>query len=225
MKKKVLFIVSSAGHIGPHKRHTGNFLTETAHPFQTLLEAGYEIDIASIKGGAAPLDDMVSKDEALNAAFLAGEGFARMMDTFPVEDADPSLYDAVFVPGGLAPMADMPQNETVHKIIAKFWESGKVVAAVCHGPVSLLNVKLSDGSWLVDGKKITSFSNEEEENYAKADVPFMLESALREHGAKFTSVAPWQPYSITDGRLITGQNPASALGVGKRMVEVLDAQK
>jgi len=118
-------------------------------------------------------------------------------------------------------MVDMPENDVVHNIHKTMWESGKVVSAVCHGPVSLLNVKLSNGSWLIKGKNITAFSNDEEENYAKADVPFELETALRGHGCNFSFVEPWQPYSITDGRLVTGQNPASALGVGVRVVTIL----
>ena len=224
MKKKILFIVSSATHIGPKSRTTGNFLTETAHPYITFRNKGYDVDMYSIKGGEAPLDGWADKNNELNQIFLNGEGLIRLKATRPIDEiASVDGYDAVFVPGGLAPMADMPENKKVHGIIKTMWESGKVVSAVCHGPVSLLNVKLSDGSWLINGKNITSFSNAEEENYAKGDVPFMLETALREHGANHTSVEPWQPYSITDGRLVTGQNPASALGVGVRVVTIFEA--
>jgi putative intracellular protease/amidase len=96
-----------------------------------------------------------------------------------------------------------------------------VVGAVCHGPVSLLNVKLSDGSYLVAGKTISSFTNDEEENYAKADVPFELETALTKQGAIFHKTAPWQAFSVADGNLVTGQNPASAKGVAVKMIELL----
>ena len=222
MKKKVLFIVSSTEHIGPNNRPTGNFLTEVAHPYETLKKQGYDIDIASIKGGEAPLDGMFEKDEALNVAFLTGDGLVKMKNTVRIEQVAIDGYDAVFVPGGLAPMVDMPDNQLVQNILATMYESGKVVGAVCHGPVSLLNVKLSNGSFLINGKNITSFSNAEEENYAQADVPFLLESALKERGANYTAAAPWQAYSITDGRLITGQNPASATGVAERMIAVLE---
>src|SRR5215471_6936518 len=163
MKKKILFIVSSANQIGPKKRPTGNFLTETAHPYVTFRRQGYDVDIYSIKGGEAPLDGMVDKNNELNQIFLNGEGLAQLKVTKPVtEIGNFDGYDAVFVPGGLAPMVDMPENELVHHIIKTMWESGKVVSAVCHGPVSLLNVKLSDGSWLINGKNITAFSNNEE---------------------------------------------------------------
>ena len=224
-KKKILFIVSSATHIGPKNRATGNFLMETGHPYVIFKQHGYDVDIFSIKGGEAPLDGMNDKNNELCQVFLNGSGLTQMRTTRPItEVAYPEQYDAVFVPGGLAPMADMPENKRVHNIIKTMWESGKVVSAVCHGPVSLLNVKLNDGSWLIDGKNITSFSNAEEENYAKTDVPFELETALRKHGCNYSSVEPWQPYSITDGMLVTGQNPASALGVGIRVVTILESK-
>ncbi|MBS1665391.1 MAG: type 1 glutamine amidotransferase domain-containing protein [Bacteroidetes bacterium] len=194
MKKKILFLVSSSSHIGPNNRKTGNFLTETGHPYVTFKQRGYHIDIFSIKGGEAPLDGWADKNNELNQIFLNGTGMMQMKVTRPISEvSNLDQYDAVFVPGGLAPMADMPENEKVHEIIRTMWESGKIVSAVCHGPLSLLNVKLSDGSWLIDGKNITSFSNAEEENYAKAD-----------------------------GRLVTGQNPASALGVATRVVTLLE---
>lgn len=222
MKKKILIIASSTTHIGPNNRATGNFLTEIAHPYETFKAQGYAIDIASIKGGEAPLDGMNEKEDVLNAAFLAGDGLRKMKDTVRVDEVAFDGYDAVFVPGGLAPMVDMPENRTVQNVLGSMYEGGKVVGAVCHGPVSLLNVKLSDGTYLIDGKNITSFSNAEEDHYAKADVPFLLESALREHGGKYTAAAPWQDHSIVDGRLVTGQNPASAKGVAEKMIAVLE---
>src|SRR5262244_1957628 len=153
MKKKILFIVSSAKQIGPKNRPTGNFLTETAHPYVTFRRQGYDIDIYSIKGGEAPLDGMADKNNELNQIFLNGEGLAQLKVTKPItEIGNLDKYDAVFVPGGLAPMVDMPENELVHNIHKTMWESGKVVSAVCHGPVSLLNVKLSNGSWLIGAR-------------------------------------------------------------------------
>lgn len=225
MKKRILIIASSATHIGPNNRPTGSFLTETAHPYETFKKQGYEVDIASVNGGEAPLDGMHEKDEALNTAFLTGDGLVKMKNTRPLSETNVADYDAVFVPGGLAPMVDMPDNKTVQAAIASAYERGAVVGAVCHGPVSLLNVQLSDGTYLISGKNITSFSNAEEENYAKADVPFLLESALKERGGKYTAAEPWQDYSITDGRLVTGQNPASAKSVAEKMIAVLESAK
>jgi len=224
MKKKILFMVSSASIIGPLNRKTGNLLPEVAHPYVAFQKQGYDIDIYSVKGGEAPID-MVELEDPVCIEFLNGDGPERFKNTGSIEDVSTDGYDAVFVPGGLAPVVDMPDNPTVQKIHAAMWESGKVVSAVCHGPVSLINVKLSDGSWLVNGKHVTGFSAAEEENYAKEDVPWELEDKLIEHGVIYSRVSPWQPHSITDGRLVTGQNPASAQGVAERVIAILEASE
>ena len=140
-----------------------------------------------------------------------------------LSDVDVSQYDAIFVPGGLAPMADMPDHPLLKKVVKEAFERKAVVGAVCHGPVSLLNVKLSDGTYLVAGKNISSFTNDEEDNYAKADVPFELETALTNQGAIFHKAGPWQAHSLADGNLVTGQNPASAKGVAEKMIRLLNA--
>lgn len=225
MKSKVLIIASSANSIGPNKRATGSFLTEIAHPYETFENQGYAVDIVSIKGGEAPLDGMDEKDEPLNVAFLTGDGLQKMKNTATLEATDVSSYDAVFVPGGLAPMVDMPDNQILQESIRSVYERGGIVGAVCHGPVSLLNVKLSDDSYLINGKNITSFSNAEEESYAKEDVPFLLESALWERGANYSATNVWQAYVVVDDRLVTGQNPASAKGVAENMVAILASSK
>jgi putative intracellular protease/amidase len=224
MKKKILFVVSSASIIGPLNRKTGNLLTEVAHPYEAFKKQGYDIDIYSVKGGDAPID-LVELEDPVNIEFLAGDGPARFKTTSPIEEVSLEDYDAMFVPGGLAPVVDMPDNPTVQSIIRTMWESGKIVSSVCHGPVSLINVKLSDGSWLVDGKNVTGFSSAEEAGYAKDDVPWELEDKLIEHGAIFSRVSPWQPHSVTDGRLITGQNPASAQGVAERVIAALEGSE
>lgn len=224
MKKKILFMVSSASLIGPLNRKTGNLLTEVAHPYEAFKKQGYDIDIYSVKGGEAPID-LVELEDPVNIEFLAGDGPERFKSTGSIEEVSLEGYDAVFVPGGLAPVVDMPDNPTVQKILATMWESGKIVSAVCHGPVSLINVKLSDGSWLVDGKNVTGFSAAEEAGYAKEDVPWELEDKLTDHGAIYSRVSPWQPHSLTDGRLVTGQNPASAQGVAELVIALLEASE
>lgn len=222
MTKKILFIVSSADSIGPKNRKTGNFLPEVSHPYAAFVKQGYDVDFASVKGGSAPLDGTDLLDDPLNKSFMEGEGAKSFASTQEIGAIDTKAYDAIFVPGGLGPMADMPDNETIQHAIADTYERGAVVGAVCHGPVSLLNVNLSDGRSLVDGKTIASFTNEEEEGYAKDDVPFLLETALKEKGAKLISVAAWQANSIADGKLVTGQNPASATGVAEKMIGILE---
>ncbi|WP_121808475.1 type 1 glutamine amidotransferase domain-containing protein [Mucilaginibacter kameinonensis] len=222
MKKRILFVVSSASVIGPHNRATGNLLTEVANPYQTFKKQGYDIDVYSVNGGEAPID-MVELDDELNVAFLNGEGADAMRNTKKIDEVSIIGYDAVFVPGGLAPVVDMPENITVQNILSDMYEKGGVVSAVCHGPVALINVKLNDGSYLIDGKNVTGFSKAEEENYAKEDVPFELEDALKQRGANYSAAAPWQAYVVTDGRLVTGQNPASAKGVAESVIKILEA--
>lgn len=225
MKKKVLFIVSNANVIGPRNRRTGNFLPEVAHPYTEFDKADYQIDFASLTGDTPYLDALNLADDPDNLKFLTGEGWASMQKAGKLSDVEVSSYDAIFIPGGLAPMVDMPENPLLKKVIAETYERQAVVGAVCHGPVSLLNVTLSDGSFLVDGKHIASFSTEEENNYAKEDVPFDLQTALSQQGAIYNVAAPWSANSIADGNLVTGQNPASAKGVAEKMIAIIDAPK
>lgn len=225
MSKKILIIVSNASAIGPNKRRTGTFLSEVAHPYAEFVKVNYQVDFSSLTGESPYLDALNLADDPDNLAFLTGKGWEAMKHAGQLSQVDVSSYDAIFVPGGLAPMVDMPEDPLLKKIIAETYERGAVVGAVCHGPVSLLNVKLSDGSYLVSGKNITSFTDEEEENYAKADVPFFLQTALTKQGAKFHAATPWSANSITDGKLVTGQNPASAKGVGEKVVALLETSK
>jgi len=221
--KKVLIIVSNANAIGPNNRRTGNFLPEVAHPYAEFYRANYQIDFASLTGDTPYLDDLQSAADPDNLAFLTGKGWADMQKAVKLSAVDVSVYDAIFVPGGLAPMVDMPENALLKQVIKETYERGAVVGAVCHGPVSLLNVKLSDGNYLVNGKNISSFTTEEESKYAKADVPFDLQTALTKQGAIYHTVEPWAPFSIADGNLVTGQNPASGKGVGEKIVKILGA--
>lgn len=224
MKKKILIIVSNANAIGPNNRRTGSFLPEVAHPYAEFDKAGYQIDFASLTGDAPYLDALHLADDPDNLQFLTGKGWADMQKAPKLSGVDTSAYDAVFVPGGLAPMVDMPEAPLLKEVIAEIYERNGVVGAVCHGPVSLLNVKLSDGSYLVKGRKIAAFTTAEEDNYARADVPFDLQTALTKQGAIFHAAAPWSANSIADGNIVTGQNPASAKGVGEKIVAILQSK-
>ncbi|OCK50226.1 thiamine biosynthesis protein ThiJ [Chryseobacterium sp. CBo1] len=224
MKPKVLIIVSNANTIGPNNRRTGIFLPEVAHPYAEFEKADYEIDFVSLTGESPFLDALNLSDDPDNLKFLTGKGWEKMHSAPKLSSINTDDYDAVFIPGGLAPMVDMPENTELKKIIAGFYESNRIVGAVCHGPVSLLNVKLSDGNYLVNGKNIASFTTEEEDNYAKNDVPFDLQTALTEQGAIFHAAEPWSANSIVDGNLVTGQNPASAKGVGEKMVTLIESK-
>src|SRR5215470_15768819 len=191
--KKVLIIVSNANSIGPFNRRTGTFLPEVAHPYAEFSRAGIHVDFASLSGDTPYLDALNLAGDPDNLAFLTGDGWASMQKARKLSDVDVKGYDAIFVPGGLAPMVDMPEAPLLKQVVVETYERQAVVGAVCHGPVSLLNVKLSDGSYLVKGKNISSFTNDEEANYAKADVPFELETALTNQGAIFHKTVPWQP--------------------------------
>lgn len=223
MKKKVLIIVSNANAIGPNNRRTGTFLPEVAHPYDEFSKMDYEIDFASVSGDTPFLDALNLADDPSNLSFLVGKGWAAMQKASKLSDVDVSSYDAIFVPGGLAPMVDMAENELLKKVIAETFEREAVVGAVCHGPVSLLNVKLTDGSYLVNGKNVTSFTDEEEGHYAIADVPFLLQTALTEQGAIFHAATPWSVNTIADGHIVTGQNPASAKEVAEKMIAILES--
>jgi putative intracellular protease/amidase len=221
--KKILIIVSNANSIGPFNRRTGTVLPEVAHPYAEFTRAHYQIDFASLTGDTPYLDLLNLADDPDNLAFLTGKGWADMQKAAKLSDVNVDAYDAIFVPGGLAPLVDMPEDPLLKQVIAKTYERGAVVGAVCHGPVALLNVKLSDGTYLVSGKNIASFTNEEEDHYARRDVPFLLQTALTNQGAIIHTASPWSANSITDGRIVTGQNPASAKGVGEKMIAVLES--
>lgn len=223
MSKKILIIVSNAHEIGPNHRKTGVFVDEAAHSYGEFDKAGYQVDFASLTGEVPSLDGMEGKDEPGNAAFLNGEGWKKMQNNAKLGAVDISAYDAIFVSGGLAPMVDMPEHPLLKKIIAETYERGAIVGAVCHGPVSLLNVKLSDGSFLIKDRNITAFTTEEEHNYASADVPFDLQTALTEQGGRFHAGTAWAPNSIIDGNLVTGQNPASAGVTARNVISLLEA--
>ncbi len=225
MKKRILIIVSNANTIGPNNRRTGTFLPEVAHPYAAFDKAGFQIDFASLSGDTPYLDALQLADDPDNLKFLTGDGWAEMQKASKLSDVDVSVYDAIFVPGGLAPMVDMADAPLLKKVIAESYERGAVISAVCHGPVALLNVKLSDGSYLVNGKNIASFTTAEEDHYARPDVAFDLQTALTAQGAIYHVAEPWGANSIQDGRIVTGQNPASAKGVGEKVVALVNAGK
>lgn len=222
VKKKVLFVVTSHDKKGDTGEPTGYYLAEVAHPWHVLHEAGYVIDIVSPKGGKAPVDGFDLND-SINKIFWENEVYKTKIDnTMKPSDVNPADYAAILYAGGHGTMWDFADNKELADIAAKIYENNGIVAAVCHGPAGLVNIKLSDGKYLVDGKKINSFTNEEE-TAVKLEkvVPFLLESKLIERGAKFEKSAPFQPHVTVDQRVITGQNPQSATGVGEAILKEL----
>lgn len=220
MTKHVLFIVTNAAVIGPFNRKTGFFFAEVAHPFDVLDEAGIAVEFASPAGGWTPFDAYDETDPA-QKSFFESKAFRRLSRSRKLAEVDAADYDAILMPGGLGPMVDIQRNADVQHAVVRAWTTNKLVTAVCHGPCSLLGVDIGDGKPFVHGKKLTGFSKAEEYDYAREDVPYELEDALRAEGAVYSSVANWQPHVIVDGRLITGQNPASATQLGKELVAAL----
>ena len=218
--KTVLFVLTNAGEIGPNRRPTGYFFPEVAHPVEVFERAGIAVEFASPLGGRPPEDGYDESDPA-QRAFREGKAIRRMARSRKLSEIDVLDYDAVFFPGGLGPMVDIARDPEVKRVVARAWDAGRIVAAVCHGPAAFLGVTLEDGTPLVRGRRLTAFSNAEEEHYARADVPFALEDALRDEGARFEAAAPWQSHAVVDGRLITGQNPASGAALAQAMAAVL----
>ena len=221
MKNKILFVVTNHGELGDTGKKTGYFLSEVTHPWSVLGEY-YDIDVVSPKGGRPPVDGFDLSDP-INAKFWNDDAWQKKMgETMTPEEVNPSLYKAIFYAGGHGAMWDFPHNEKLAEIAAEIYESGGFVAAVCHGPAGLLPIKLSDGEVFVKGRKLTGFTNPEEYANGTAEiVPFLLETALENEGALFQEGGMWADHVVADGRLITGQNPMSALSLGKRLLKLL----
>lgn len=216
MEKKVLFVVTSHDKKGDTGQPTGYYLAEVSHPWDVLHNAGYEIDIVSPKGGKAPLDGF-NLEDPINKKFWEDTKYrTKIENTMKPSEVKPEEYSAIFYAGGHGTMWDFADNAELAKIASKIYENNGIVSAVCHGPAGLVNIKLSNGKYLVDGKKINAFTNEEESAVGlEKVVPFMLETTLIERGAKFEKSGLWQKHVTTDQRVVTGQNPQSAKGVGE----------
>jgi putative intracellular protease/amidase len=224
MTKKVLFALTSHDTLGDTGRKTGFYVPEVAHPAEVFRQAGYEIAYVSVQGGAAPQDG-VNKDDAVVASFLDDPANRQALAATPApQQVKAEDYDVIYFAGGHGTMWDFPESKELAELAAGIYERGGVVAAVCHGPAGLVNITLSDGSYLVDGKQVSSFTNEEEAAVGLTEVvPFLLESKLAERGAKITKAPNFTAHAVADARVVTGQNPASAARVAELVVEELGA--
>lgn len=213
--KKILFVVTSHDEKGNTGEKTGYYLGEVSHPWDVLHTAGYEIDFVSPKGGKAPVDAFDMSD-SINKKFWDNDVYRNKIEnTKKPSDINPDDYIAIHYAGGHGAMWDFADNTALAKIASSIYENHGVVSAVCHGPAGLVNIKLSNGAYLVAGKKVNGFTNEEEVKVKLENVvPFMLEDQLKERGAIFEKSAPFNKHVVTDQRLVTGQNPQSAHSVG-----------
>jgi putative intracellular protease/amidase len=220
--KKILIVLTSHDTLGNTGKETGFYLSEVTHPYAVFEQAGYTIDFVSPKGGKAPMIG-VDLQDPLNKAFLDDPAkVAQVGNTSNPTQIDPVQYDAIFYAGGHGTMWDFLDSAQLSRIAAAIYEQGGVVGAVCHGPAGLVNVKLSNGEYLVASKTVSSFTNEEEAAVGLTEVvPFLLESKLIERKAEITKAPNFQAHVVVSDRLVTGQNPASAAGVGERIVKLL----
>ena len=227
--KKVLFVLTSHDKLGDTGEKTGYWTEEFAAPYYELADKGVQIDIATPLGGEPPVDpksnDPAAATEDTKRLDKDTEVLAKLKNTHKLSDVNEADYDAVFYPGGHGPLWDLATSKTSSDLISAFYTNKKPVAFVCHSPAVLKNVKVN-GEFLVKGKKVTGFSNTEEEAQGLTDVvPFLLEDALKANGATYSKVADWQPYAVEDGLLITGQNPASSKLVAEKLLNQLNSKK
>lgn len=223
---RILFVLTSHDRKGQadaaDAAPSGFYLSEVSHPRKVLSEAGYAVDFVSPKGGKTQVDGF-DLDDPVNAAFWNDAALrAATENTLAPSQVDPNGYAAIFYAGGHATMWDFPDSAELAAIAARIYERGGVVAAVCHGPAGLVNLKLSDGRYLVDGKDVSAFTNDEERVVGLYDtVPFLLADALQQRGARHLPAPNFQAQVVVSDRLVTGQNPASAKGVAEAMLPLL----
>lgn len=225
--KKALIVVTSHDQLGATGKKTGYYFPEVAHPYYELSKKGIQVDIASPRGGLAPMDPKsLNLNDSVNKTLNSDKNFMKKLAaTKRVGDIDPTQYSAIIFAGGHGTMWDFRDSKAIQSLTAQVYEQGGVVAAVCHGPAALVDVKLQNGTYLIAGKNVTGFTNEEEENaQLTATMPFLLEDAMISRGAKFQQADLWQEKVVVDGRVVTGQNPASASGVGLAVADLLKSK-
>lgn len=223
---KILMVLTSHDQLGDTGKKTGFWLEEFATPYYIFKDANADVTLASPDGGQPPLDPKSDEPDLQTEATKRFKNDAdaqtALANTLKLSEISPGDYDAVFYPGGHGPLWDLAEDSNSINLIETMIASGKQVAAVCHAPAVLRHVKAPDGSPLVRGKSVTGFSNTEEEAVELADVvPFLLEEELKAKGANYSKAEDWNPHAVTDGALITGQNPASSGLVAKALLEKL----
>lgn len=220
MTKRILMVVTTADKMN-EDHATGLWLSEFGEAYVEFAKQGYEITVASPKGGKAPVDDRSLEGEVPQEILDTAKYLENTMKLEDVQDA--SAYDAIFMPGGHGTMFDLPDNTKLHQLVREAYEANKIVAAVCHGPAGLVGVTLSDGTPLVAGKTITTFTDDEErETTLDRFMPFLLETRLRELGANVIVKGNWANHIQVDANLITGQNPQSTVSVADEVVKQLN---
>lgn len=223
---KILMVLTSHDQLGNTGEKTGFWLEEFAAPYYVFKDAGAEITLASPKGGQPPLDPKSDDPDAQTEATLRfkqdPDAQTVLANTLTLSSIAAEDYDAVFYPGGHGPLWDLAEDQDSIALIEAMHAAGKPTAAVCHAPAVLRHTKAADGSPLVQGKSVTGFTNTEEAAVGLTDVvPFLVEDELKKNGGKFSKADNWKPYVVSDGNLITGQNPASSEAGAKAVLQQL----
>lgn len=227
---RILMIATSADRMTPGTEPTGVWLEELTTPYYAFRDGGADVTLASIKGGAIPVDQRSVNADGENDAsverYLKDEALkAEMADTPAFTSIDTSGYDAVFLPGGHGTMFDYPGSEELARLVERFDREGKIVAAVCHGPAGLVSAKKPDGTPFVAGRRVAAFTDSEERAVGLDQaVPFLLETRMKELGAHHEGGPDFQTFALRDGSLVTGQNPASATRTAELVMEALKAK-
>ncbi len=220
---KILMVLTSHDQLGTSGQKTGFWLEEFAAPYYVFKDANAEITIASPKGGQPPLDPKSDEEDfqtnATRRFKTDSDAQSVLANSLKLADISAADFDAVFYPGGHGPLWDLVEDRDSIELIETMSSANKTIAAVCHAPAVFKHTKGPDGSALVEGKSVTGFSNSEEETVQLTDiVPFLLENELQTLGANYSKSSDWHPYVVTDGYLITGQNPASSEEAAKAVL-------
>jgi putative intracellular protease/amidase len=226
---KILMVLTSHDQLGNTGKKTGFWLEEFAAPYFTFLDGGASVVVASPKGGQPPLDPKSDTPEGqteLTERFKSDPAAQKVLaNTVKLADVSAEGFDAVFYPGGHGPLWDLAEDAKSIALIETLYKAGKPVAAVCHAPGVLRHVKI-DGESIVKGKRVSGFTNTEEEAVGLTNiVPFLVEDELKRLGGRFEKVDDWQVLTITDGILVTGQNPASSGPAAKALLVLLASRR
>jgi putative intracellular protease/amidase len=227
---KILMVLTSHDELGNTGRKTGFWLEELAAPYYTFKQAGAEITLASPKGGRPPLDpksnDPGFQTDETRRFEADGEAMAALAHTVRLADVAATDFDTVFYPGGHGPLWDLAEDPISIALIQSFLVADKPIALVCHAPGALRHVKTAAGRPLVEGKKVTGFTNSEEEAVGLTDVvPFLVEDELKAKGGIYSRGPDWGSYAVQDGLLITGQNPSSSAETARALLDALDESR
>ncbi|UWQ46611.1 type 1 glutamine amidotransferase domain-containing protein [Leisingera aquaemixtae] len=223
---KILMVLTSHDQLGDTGEKTGFWLEEFAAPYYVLRDAGAEVTLASPAGGQPPLDPKSDSEDAQTDAtrrFKQDDAAQKALaNTVKLSSVDAGHFDAVFYPGGHGPLWDLAESADSRKLLESFAAADRPIGAVCHAPGVFRHVKGSDGEPLVKGRRVTGFTNGEEEGVGLTDVvPFLVEDMLKDKGADYRKGDDWASYVEVDGKLVTGQNPASSEAAAKELLALL----